>query len=142
MNRLPWKNIEIYANEATQRFLLNKKNLPLKFLSANFAASGEDLYFMYFEDTKITGWNSQKTSTLGYFRVTLNPDFLDGQTQSIDMAAKIPSNFNGSNRVVLRIAYTILCLWQRCVIEAYKTVATDKYSVTLANAMKWYDELK
>lgn len=140
---MQWNNIDITTQVAITRFLKIKNNLPIKFISSNFAGSGEKLYYAYFEDTKLTAWYKSINSTReGIFRIIINEEFLNGQTQTIDLAAKIPSSFPEEKKVVLRIAYAILVAWQRCFIEAYKQVAPNKYDVTFANAKNWYDSLK
>ena len=127
---LRWKDIQVYADEAITRFANMYKNVNL--IGAGLAPNDPDKYLIYLDDKKLAGT----------FRAIITEEFLNGQTQSIDLAAKIPSSFPEEKKVVLRIAYAILVAWQRHFIEAYKQVAPNKYDVTFANAKKWYDELK
>ena len=140
---MQWNNVDITTQVAITRFLKVKNNLPIKFISSNFAASGEKLYYAYFEDTKLSTWYKSINSTQeGVFRVIINEEFLNPQTNGIDLVAKIPSNISDEKRIILRIAYSILVNWQRAVIEAYKTAEKDSNKITYANAMNWYDGLK
>ena len=139
---MQWDNADVYALEAAKRFLKVRNDLPVKFLSGNFAASGEKLYYAYFEDTKLTKWYKSIGSTRqGVFRVIVNEEFLNPQTNGIDLVAKIPSHIDDEKRVILRIAYSILVNWQRAVIEAYKLAEKDSNKITYINAMNWYKEL-
>ena len=139
---MQWDNTDVYALEAAKRFLKVRSDLPIKFISGNFAASGEKLYYTYFEDTKLTDWyKSIHSARQGVFRVIINEEFLNPQTNGIDLVAKIPSHIEDEKRVILRIAYSILVNWQRAVIEAYKLAEKDSNKITYINAMNWYKEL-
>ncbi len=127
---LRWKDIQVYADEAITRFTNMYRNIS--FIGAGLAPNNPDKYLIYLDDKKLAGT----------FRVIITEEFLNDQTQAIDLAAKIPSNFPEEKKVVLRIAYAILVAWQRHFIEAYKQVAPNKYDVTFTNAKNWYDSLK
>ena len=140
---MQWDNTDVYALEAAKRFLKVRSDLPVKFLSGNFAASGEKRYHAYFEDSMLTKWyKSIGSARQGVFRVIVNEEFLNPQTNGIDLVAKIPSHIEDEKRVILRIAYSILVNWQRAVIEAYKLAEKDSNKITYINAMAWYKELK
>ena len=139
---LRWSDMPNYIHEAVSRFLKNKSNLPIKFISSEVAPNGEEKYFIYLEDTKLTKWyKSINSDRDGVFKAIITDGFLYDHTQGIDLAANIPATLAEEKKVVLRIAYTILVSWQRCFIEAYKLVAQNKFDVTYANAKKWYEEL-
>lgn len=140
---MQWNNIDVITQVAITRFLKVKNNLPIKFISSNFAGSGEKLYYAYFEDTKLTAWYKSINSTReGIFRVIINEDFLNPQTNGIDLVAKIPNHIEDEKRTILRIAYSILVSWQRAVVETYKTAEKDSNKITYNNAMNWYEGLK
>ena len=139
-----WDKADVYTLEAIKHFLKVRTDLaPVKFLSGNFAASNEKLYYAYFEDTKLTKWyKSIGSNREGVFRVIVNEDLLKPETIDIDLFARIPSSLEGENRFILRIAYTILVAWQRCFIEAYKIAEKDHNKITYNNAKEWYEGLK
>ena len=140
---MQWEHADTYTLEAAKRFLKVRSDLPVKFLSGNFAASGEKLYYAYFEDSMLTKWyKGIGSARQGVFRVIVNEEFLNPQTNGIDLVAKIPSHIEDEKRVILRIAYSILVNWQRAVIEAYKVAEKDGNKITYINAMAWYGELK
>lgn len=137
-----WEDTNMYALEAVKRFLKVRSDLPIMFISSNFAAAGEKLYYVYLEDTKLTQWYKNiKFRQNGVFRIIVTEEFLKDQTNSIDLAAKIPSSFEPEKKVILRIAYAILVGWQRAVIEAYKVAEKDHNKITYNNAMAWYGDL-
>ena len=120
---MQWEHADTYTLEAAKRFLKVRSDLPVKFLSGKW-------------------YKGIGSARQGVFRVIVNEEFLNPQTNGIDLVAKIPSHIEDEKRVILRIAYSILVNWQRAVIEAYKVAEKDGNKITYINAMAWYGELK
>ena len=148
-----WSEIETYSKKAMD-YLFKRPEFSstvefdeAKFGSYKFGSyyksgKAEKDYTIYFEDKRL-GKFAQGLQTLFYAPVTfyahITEDYLNNQTKSIDLAAKIPANMPDEKKVILRIAYTIVISWQRAILNTYETVVEkDQNKWTFKNAMDWY----